>query len=153
MSNEYYLQLGIFHEDKAKMADCSVRDPFLLKELFTDGCEVANENNIMPDGWLSYRRTFARTAPVNEVILRCKLAHTMAGIIRWCSMRPLITSRIFIGWGMPDEEYGAYNGIWTTKDIVDYGSYKLKKRKTPLPGALITESKPQDKKDLEEIFN
>lgn len=152
MSNEYYLQLGIFHEDKAKMADCSVRDPFLLKELFTDGCEVANENNIMPDGWLSYRRTFARMAPVNEVILRCKLAHTAGWDYQMVFYETLDHFEDLYRLGHTNEDW-CFNGIWTTRDIVDHGSYKLKKRKHPLPGALITESKPQDKKDLEEIFN
>ena len=152
MSNEYYLQLGMFHDDKSKMADCSVRDPFLLKELFTDGCEVANENNIMPDGWLSYHRTFARTAPVNEVILRCKLAHTDGWDYQLVFYETLDHFEDLYRLGHANEDW-CFNGIWTTRDIVDYGSYKLKKRKTPLPGALITESKPQDKDNLEEVFN
>ena len=152
MSNEYYLQLGMFHEDKSKMADCSVRDPFLLKELFTDGCEVANENNIMPDGWLSYHRTFARTAPVNEVILRCKLAHTDGWDYQLCFYETLDHFEDLYRLGHASEDW-CFNGIWTTRDIVDYLSYKLKKRKHPLPGALVTESKPENKDNLEEVFN
>ena len=151
MSNEYQVYVGLKHDDKSKIADYSVRDPLFLKSLFPDGPDTGGSGPIAA-GWLCYKHAFARCAPIVEIELRCKITHHEGFDFVIVTYETLDHFESMYRLGHAEEEY-CYNGIWTTKDIVDHGSYKLKKRKHPLPGALITESKPQDKKDLEEIFN
>ena len=139
MSNEYKLTVALKHDDKNKIAECMSADPLLFKEMFPDAGHVSKDHATIPDGWLVYERIFARLAPVNDAVLRCKLAHTEGWDYQICFYETLDYSESLWRLGYAESDH-CYNGLWTTKTIVDFGNFKLKKRKKPLPGALITES-------------
>ena len=142
MSNEWQVTVYLKHDDKTKMADFSVQDPLCFKKLFTEGCTMADPEHMMAPEWLCYSQVFStRMAPLEEVMLRCKLAHTEGWDYHVVYYETLDHFEDLLRTGITTESH-IFNGIYTDKIVVDHGNWKLKKRKTPTADALITESKP-----------
>lgn len=139
MSSDWQVMVYLKHDDKNKMADFSVRDPLCFKNFFTNGCEVFEKKD--EERWLCFSQVFSsRMAPLDEVMLRCKLAHTEGWDYHIVCYETLDHFEDLWRTGITTEDH-CYNGIWTQHSVVDHGNFKLKRRKTPTEGALITDSK------------
>ena len=142
MSNDWQVVVGLKHEDKNKMADFSVQDPLCFKKLFTDGCKLSDKDHMLEEGWICFSQVFSqRIAPLEDVLIRCKLAHTEGWDYRIVYYDVLDHFEDLWRTGITTEDH-CFNGLWTEKTVVDHGNFKLKRRKTPTAGALITDSKP-----------
>ena len=152
MSNEYAVYVGLKHDDKTKIADYAVRDPLCFKTIFPEGPAQIDPGSPkpVPEGWLCYDRIFARDAPIVEVELRCKIAHHEGFDFIIVAYETLDRFEGLIRLGYAEEDY-CYNGIWTTKTVVDHGNFELRKRHTPLPGALLREVKPSVQADFDSM--
>lgn len=144
MSSDWQVMVYLKHDDKNKMADFSVRDPLCFKNFFTNGCEVFEKKD--EERWLCFSQVFSsRMAPLDEVMLRCKLAHTEGWDYHVVYYETLDHFEDLLRTGITTESHN-FNGICTDKIVVDHGNWKLKKRKTPTAGALIAHGKMEQLK-------